>query len=282
MTIKKYKINNVKCVEFDSLSEQLEYILPNLKSNMYDIKNEINSNLKWNGNYTLDQTIEGMQYGFASNTLYFLDCITNIRSQDGIKEGLYLDTEGFVYDMGSVVSGIPECCLNIGIPTINPCIKIMVDVSFDCSVPAKDICNRGIAIANLVNTLLINNYIVELYFIMYNNQSDMDVMSLLKVDTKVLPISTIAFVSSVDYFRKICFCTMDVIRDKQSNIGRGTSRMQKFILDKLKKDDIFFIGGSYENKEQLKHIKDVNNANKYILKLFKKFCDEHKIIITFK
>lgn len=284
--VKTYNIisNNkkIKCVEFNGLLEQLDYITPQIENNVYNIVNEIGKSNKdkWNGEYTLNQTLEGMKYGFTNSTNYFLDNISEIRSQEGLDEGIFMDCEGFAYDMGNVVNGIPECCINIGLPSPKPCIKIMVDVSFSCNFKSKQINNRGIAITNLVNTLLIHGCLVELSFMMYNHQSDMDIMTLTTIDTKCLPISTIAFINSVDFFRKICFITMDVVREKESEWGRGNSNIKDFMLNKFKNDDIFFIGGSYVNTELSQNLNTVKQANNYILQLFKLFCKEHKIKIV--
>lgn len=284
----KYNINsngrNIKCIEFDGLVEQLEYIKPQIQNNVYGIVDEIreNSYNNWNGKYTLDQTLNGMMYGFKSETDYFLDMVEEIRTQEGLSDGMYMDVEGYAYDMGSVVDGVPECCVNTGMPTPTPSVSIMVDISFSCGYSAQDLNNRGVAITNLVNTLLLNGYIVDLYYMMYNTQSDMDIMYTIKVDTKTMPISSVAFMSSVDYFRKIGFVTMDVIRGKQSSYGRGTSTIHNFMLNKFKKNDIFFIGGSYSNNSLCSHLSDVRDANKHLLEMFETFCKEHKIKITFK
>lgn len=284
----KYSINNngrkIKCFEFEGLVEQLESIMPLIKNNTYGIVDEIKNDSKdnWNGKYNLTQTINGMKYGFQAETDYFLECIEEIRTQDALSEGMYMDVEGYAYDIGSVVQGVPECCINTGIPTPTPSITIMVDISFSCVFSSEQLNNRGIAIANLVNTLLLNRYIVDLYFMMYNTQSDMDVMYTIKVDTKTMPISTIAFMSSTDYFRKIGFITMDYMRDKQSSRGRGQSTLHNFMLNKFKKNDIFFIGGGYSNNELSSHLDTPQNADKYLLHMFEKFCKEHKIKITFK
>lgn len=183
--------------------------------------------------------------------------------------------------MGSVVEGIPECCLNAELPAIKPCIKIMVDIAFDAWCGPDKLNNRGIAIANLINTLIINGFIIDLYFMRYNHQNDMDIMFTVKVNTEVLPISTIAFMSSADFFRKIGFMTTDLVRNKKSEAGRGYSIMQPFILNKIKKEDIFFIGGSFLNPEISSHLDSIKSANEYIISLFNIYCEEHKIKISF-
>ena len=282
----KYNIKTsnkiIKCVEFDSIIDQYDYIMPSIRNNRFGNVTELEKDMGWNGSYTLNEVVEGMKYGLQKSTDYFLDNIKEIRSQDTTGRGTFLDYDGFAYDMGSVVEGVPECCLNADLPAVKPCIKVLVDVSFSCRHSANQLDNRGIAIANLINTLIINGYIVDLCFMLYNTQSDMDIMATTRVNTEVLPISTVAFLSGSDYFRKIGFITMDEVRDKASNWGRGQSYIQNFMLNKFKKEDIFFIGGSYANPQISSHINTVSEANEYIISLFATYCKEHKIKLTFK
>lgn len=280
----KYTLYNqnkpIKCVDFKSLVDQYNFIIEHINLNTFNIKDEIKKDSGWNGKHSLDESLKAMFFGFDNNTNYFLNNVNIIRSQDGIGEGYYMDSEGLVYDMGAFVSGEPECCLNMGLPEVKPSFKIMVDISFSSQYTEKQINNRGIAITNLINTLLINGYLVDLYFMLYNTQYDMDVMFTIDLDTKCLPIATIAYLCSTDYFRKICFAVIDKIREKKSCENRGISRLTSFMLDKFKKDDIFFIGGSFNNPEIGDKINTIDSANKYILELFNKFCKEHKIKIS--
>lgn len=277
----KHKGKTIKCIDFDGLNDQLKYILPNIKNNTFDIVNEIKNEVGWNGSYTLDETINGMKYGFDKQTEYFLDLIDQLRVQEGEGEGIFLDTEGYIYDMGSVVSGVPECCLNYHMSEPKPLIKIYIDVSFHCGFTPEQLNNRGCAIANLINTLLLNGVIVELYYFMYNIQNDMDCLVTLRVDTSVLPISIIAFLASTDYFRKIMFITLDCVRKKESEDGRGYSMACDFMVNKFKKEGIFVISGGYMDRGLNSNLDNVKNASDYLMKNFELFCKENKIKIEF-
>lgn len=277
----KNKGKIIKCVDFDGLYDQIKYITPNINNNTYGILDELEKEVGWNGKYTVKETINGMKYGFENQTNYFLDLIEQLRVQEGEGEGLFLDVEGYIYDMGSVVSGIPECCLNQHTSEPKPLIKIYVDISFNCGFTPEQLNNRGVAIANLINTLLLNGVIVELYYFMYNIQSDMDCLITLRVDTNVLPIPVIAFLSSVDYFRKIMFITMDCVRGKQSECGRGYSQACDFMINKFKKEGIFAIGGGYMDSGLNSNLENIQMANTYLMKNFELFCKENKIRIEF-
>ena len=277
-----YKNKNIKCVDFDGFVDQYEYIQDFIKNNTFNTATEVNKCDDFYGKNNLKKTIEGMSYGLQDATNYFLDSISEIKNQDGLADGIFMDMQGFAYDMGSVVNGEPECCLNFGLPTPTPIITIMIDIPFSCWYSSKQIYNRGVAITNLINTLLLNGYIVDLYGMEYNIQSDMDTMYTVKIDTKTLSIANIAFLSSPEYFRKIGFITTDKIRNKPSEYGRGRSSALDFMIKKIKKDKIFFIGGSYNDNEITRYLDSIDEANKYILKIFNKYCDENKITIKFK
>lgn len=280
----KYNIKadnkQIKCMEFDNIIDLYENIMPFIKANTFGVVDEINENVGWNGEHSLNQTVEAMKFGFQKNTDYFLDNIKEIRSQETTGKGTYLDYEGFAYDMGNVVEGVPECCLNADLPATKPCIKIVVDIGFPSLYSAKQLNNRGIAIANLINTLIINGFIIDLCFMRYNHQHDMDIMFTVQVNTEVLPISVVAFLSSSDFFRKIGFITTDFIRERPSEIGRGMTIIQEFMLNKFKREDIFFIGGGYSNPELCYHLENIKEANNYLLSLFNTYCKEHKIKIV--
>lgn len=280
----KYNIKadnkQIKCMEFDNIIDLYENIMPFIKANTFGVVDEINENVGWNGEYSLNQTVEAMKFGFQKNTDYFLDNIKEIRSQETTGKGTYLDYEGFAYDMGNVVEGVPECCLNADLPATKPCIKIVVDIGFPSLYSAKQLNNRGIAIANLINTLIINGFIIDLCFMRYNHQHDMDIMFTVQVNTEVLPISVVAFLSSSDFFRKIGFITTDFIRERPNEIGRGMTIIQEFMLNKFKREDIFFIGGGYSNPELCYHLENIKEANNYLLSLFNTYCKEHKIKIV--
>lgn len=277
-----YKNKKIKCVDFNGFIDQYEYIKSFIKNNTFNTASDVDKKDDFYGKNDLQKTINGMSYGFREATNYFLDSISEIKNTNGLSDGMFMDIEGFAYDMGAVVNGEPECCINIGLPTPTPCITIMIDLPFSCMFTSKQIYNRGVAITNLINTLLLNGYIVDLYGMEYNTQSDMDTMYTIKIDTKTLSISNIAFLSSPEYFRKIGFITIDKIRNRESERGRGRSKTLDFMVKKIKKDKIFFIGGDFNDNEIGKNLNSIKDADNYILKIFNKYCDENKITIKFK
>lgn len=276
----KTDYTNIKCVDFDSFIDQYHFIKDFVKNDKFGTPHSVNQKDDFYGFHDLYNTLDGMNYGFQEATDYFLDVIADIKSSKDTSRGIHMDCEGYAYDMGSVVNGVPECCINSGLPSLTPCIKIMVDITFSWIYTQNQIYNRGIAITNLINTLLINGCIVDLYVVEFNQQFDMSVLYTVKVDTNTLSIANIAFLSSPEYFRKIGFITVDCIRNKKSQEGRGCSTILDFMTKKIQKEKIFFIGGSYTNCEIGSHINSVDEANKYLLEIFKKYCTDNEIELT--
>lgn len=276
------KSNNriIKCVEFDGLIDQINYIKEHINNNIFNCQEELDIKDNFHGKHSLKETLEGMMYGFKDSTDYFLNTVVELNEEDYNNNGLYMDVEGFAYDMANVVNGIPECCLNSGCIDISPYIKIMIDISFPCMYTAQQIYNRGIAITNLINTLLLNNCIVDLYIMRYNHQYDQDIMYTLKIDTQTLSIANIAFMCTPDYFRKIAWITTDVIRGVQSEPSRGNSTILNFMLNSFKKNKVFFIGGGYSNDDLCKNLNSLEDTNNYLIKMFNKYCKENEICIS--
>lgn len=278
----EYTIKNknklIKCVDFKNLLDQYSYIKKGIDTDIFNTVSEVSKEDDFFGKNSMSKTVEGMSFGFQDETNYFLDKIEDVKNKDGLSDGVFMDNIGFAYDMGAYVSGEPECCINMGLPQPAPYVCIMVDLFFSAMYSAKQILNRGIAVTNLVNTLLLNGCVVDLFVFEYNLQSDFDVMYTTKIDTKTLPISSIAFVCTPEYFRKIGFITCDVIRNKQSDIGRGSSTMTQFMLDKIKKDKIFYIGGSNGFWSSCGY-DDLDKMNDTLIENFNKYCVENKIVL---
>lgn len=266
----------IRCIEFEDLQEEKKYIEEPIKNNKWEIIDEIrdNSRRDFFGGSTLEETLQALDYGLKSYTDYFLENINEYTKTTNEDNGLYMDIEGFAYDMGSVVEGVPECCITAGMPTPVPIIKIMVDITFAGCVEAKIIMNRGVAITNLINTLLAKKNIVELSFVDFNTQCDMNTLIKTNVDTTTLPISTIAMLCSPQFFRQVSWIATDELRQKESTLGRGRSEMLKCIAKKIEEENILFIGGSYTDPLGVDYGRydSIAEANKYITELYNNFC----------
>lgn len=267
-----------KEITFNNLQEQKKYIQKAIKENKWEIINEIKrrqpTNKNFYGNTNLDKTLTAIDYGLNNYTEKFIENLKETNQQTQTNEEIFLDTQGFAYDIGSVVQGIPECCINTGAPKTKKIIKILVDISFNCTTTAEEIMNRAIAITNLINTITIKKNIIKISFFDFNIQDDINTLILTNINTEIISPATIAFISSPQFFRQISWITTDELRNKDSTGGRGHSKLTDYIKDKIKKDNAFFIGGYYSDDKVKKGIyKTINSANDYITELFNNYCN---------
>lgn len=282
-------MGEVKTKTFGSLSEQKEYIKALVKANKWvvrDIRDEQPRNKEFYGSYSLDETLKGMDYGFQTNTDYFLENLQQLDSDETGENIVKMDIEGFAYDMGAVISGEPECCVNMNTRGVGKTITINMDMNFSWQFTAEEINNRSIAVVKLINTLMSNGYIVNFYVSSFNKQNDLAVYYKTKIDTETINISTIAFISSVEYFRQIGWITVDVIRDRKSIPTRGNgfyeSEEQK---KRFTEGEGFFIPGfyyldkycpEYDLRKLKEELSTVDKATKHIEKLYNEFCSKQE------
>ena len=285
--MRKYNIKidkkNITCVDFNGLIDQYRLIESELRDKKYrtvqEQENEVYNT--WWGTHSLSETVNGMSYGFDNSTQYFLENVERTKYNVDKNDGLYMTENGNIYDMGSVVSGVPECCLDFGVPNPAPYIKIMIDITFPCNFSEKEIYNRGLAILTLIQTLIICGCIIDLYMFELNIQSDKTIMYTNKFDVQNLSIANLAFLCSPEYFRRIGFITTECIREKESEWGCGNSCLPQFIIDKLKRDKIFYIGGGYTDNELSKNLTNIEDTMKCLLEKFNNFCIENKLDLNF-
>lgn len=284
--MRKYNLKiddkNITAVDFNGLLDQFKFISNELKEKKFRtaLEQEKDKDTWW-GSHSLEETIQGMFYGFESSTEYFLDNLERTKYTSDKDDGLFMSENGVVYDMGSVISGIPECCLDFGLPNPAPYIKIMVDITFPCGFSEKQIHNRGLAILSLLQTLIISGCIIDLYMFELNIQSDKTIMYTNKFDATCLSIADLAFLCSPEYFRRIGFITAECVRDKCSEYGCGRSDLPQFVIDKIKKDKIFYIGGGYTDNELSGKLHSIEEAIQCLLGKFNTFCIENKLNLSF-
>lgn len=268
--------NRIRCIEFDNLQEQKDYISEAVRTKKWSIVKEIVPD-DFYGRHTLEETMQGMDYGFPANTEIFLSNIKDVSSEDIGGENVYMDIQGFAYDMGAVVSGEPECCINFNTNGNTPVIKILIDIGFDGSVRAEYINNRSFAIVNLINTLINKKYIVDVKFLNYNIQGDMSTVVFTKCNVENLSIATIAMISSPEYFRQIIWITRDELRNKESEYGRGRTTNDNKFKELLKNENALFIPGSFINHNFTYDCQTKEKANSYITQLFNEYCEINNI-----
>lgn len=221
---------------------------------------------------TYDQAFEGLKYGNTQYNNVFLDSLKD--ATDGEDGQAYTpDVTGLYYDMGAVTEGIPENAFNV---TDNgegkKTLKIYIDIAFVWSIPNKHLLNRGVAIFNLLNTLTLKGYILDVNFICdtYNNCTHKYYNFTFKLPENEVNIPTIAFYTSPEFFRVINFVLLDINESDPSD-SRG-KRNKKYT------DGLFISGGYRADGEPDREIEQAittpEKAKNHIIKLFNDFISK--------
>ena len=238
--------------------------------------------LSWHGVKSFDEALNNLLFGNKESTQSFIDNLKDIPDEVDVNSGIYLDVNGFAYDMGSVVSGEPECCLNLGMPEPKQSINILVDFSYRCGVDAKVIINRGIAITNFINTLIAKGYVVTLNMVKIyyplshfgkNGNLEQSIFSIC-VPTENVCCGTVAFYSSVEFFRVIMILVQSMLTELNDEPGLGHSSESREEYQEIWGKDSFFIPGGYVDN-RANRLKSVKDAEDYISDLFNKWSKEN-------
>lgn len=231
----------------------------------------------WQGGVTYNQAINNLIFGNKDTTNTFLEGLDDVRKEKDVHSDVFLDTEGFAYDMGAVVEGEPECCLNSIGEAPKKTINIGITYDFCCGNAARVLAWRGIAITNLIYTLLNKGYIVNLKLIeCYKpNYDAFDKYSRsyfsLDIPTENLCIGTIAFYCSVEFFRVIMILVQSMICEQPNRAGDGKGTMDIEDIYEIYGKDMFVIPDGYIDSE-MKYLESQEEANKVIESLFNEYC----------
>ena len=239
---------------------------------------------KWSGNVTYDEATQNLLYGNKDITPIFIDGLKALGWDIDSNTGVRMNTEGFAYDMGAVVSGEPECCVDMTAPEAKKTIKVCLDYTAPSDCECTSIINRGIAIVNLLYTLMSQGYIVEF---MLSRVSELHYRGnicgtnidnhriFIKVPTETLSAGTLGFYCSAEFFRIImiiaeCYCCGRP--DRPGNVN-GTRNKKLYDLDK----DTFFIPSFWMDDYAENKCSTLEGATKYITELYEKFCLDNNL-----
>lgn len=246
--MKEYKEDEYEVQVFDSMSEVADYILSTKDIEDYELtKSSTLSRAFYGKPKTFKNLIDWLKYGQQTQTEAFIDNLKDAGTCIDVNDGIFRDIEGFAYDMGSVVKGEPECCLNTGAPIPRPSLSIFIDTGYCGSVEAETINYRGFAIVKLINTLIAKGYILDIHFVHYIRTDGgcpkRYCAHLFKVNTDFLALSTVGFASTCTFFRCITWLLTAIQNNKKSYDGDGTSRPSSAVIEKLKKKGLYIPSG---------------------------------------
>lgn len=243
-----------------------------------------NERKRWSGNVLYDEATQNLLYGNKDITPKFIEGLKALGLDTEANTGVFMNHEGFAYDMGAVVSGEPECCVDMTAPQAKKTIRVYLDYTAHAGIGVNSITNRGIAIVNLLYTLMSQGFIVEFnlcrvselhYTGKINNEEIRNHYISIKVPTETLTIGTLGFYCSLEFFRIImiiaeCFCCH---RPDSAGELNGTKNRDKYNLEK----DAFFIPSFYMDESAEHKCYSLEGAQKYINGLYDQYCQEHNL-----
>ena len=234
----------------------------------------------WYGGVTYEQAMNNLLFGNKDTTRMFLDGLADSRKEADVFNEIFLDTEGFAYDIGSFVEGNPECCLNSIGEAPKKTITIGVPYDYHCGNKSKVIAWRGMAITNLVYTLINKGYIVNLKFIecyrpiwspefggveYHRSYFSVD------VPTENICIGTIAFYCSVEFFRIIMILAQSMFCEQPDRAGNGKGTREMADLYLMYGKDMFIVPDGYLDR-RMEELSSLEEANKIVSELFNEYC----------
>lgn len=237
---------------FDSMAEIAEHIQETPEIGKYELAK--NSYLKSESHFlgidSFDSIIDRLKYGDNKMTTMYLDKIKALEDE-GIDEnnGFFMDIEGFGYDMGAVVAGEPECCINQGYPEIKPFLKIYIDTGYCGGVSPITICNRGVAIFQLISNLLSMGYILDVRIIHYITTDDGKYLAqTVKLSTDYLVTSQLAFGGTCEFFRIVTWLLTAIQKLDKYYTGGGKSEPKPEVIKEFKKDGLYIPSGYTDSR----------------------------------
>lgn len=281
------KEENALITYFDSNIDLYNYIQSRVKEEGEEHWTHIKDcdGSSWYGGVDYSQAMNNLLFGNKEVTGKFLDGLNDSKKEVDTPTSVFMDTEGFAYDMGAVVSGEPECCLNIGAPEGKKTINICIDYSYHCGNSADVLRYRGVAIVNLVNTLMTKGYIVNLRMVeVYNphktfGKNGVDCshsVSCVNISTENLCIGTVGFYCSVEFFRVIMILTHSMLTEQNNDAGFGRGTNSKTDFYKYFGDDCFLIPGGYVCSEA-ETLTTQERADNFITKIFNEYCKKNNL-----
>lgn len=284
-----FKDWNVKVARFNGMVDLYNFINENESKKDWATIRRNKERDSWSGGKTYKEAKEQIIYGDSDYTQYFIDGLKTINKENDDNSGIGFDVEGSSYDMGAVIDGVPECCIKQDVLTQRKFIKIVVTTNFSWRVNENYIKNRGIAIFNLINTLILQGYIIELSFIgcfthCHSDKKDADCGNTDKNALMIIDIpdcqncvSTIAYLCSVQFFRIIEILVADMITGDYGCDGNNTGYKGYELRKKLQSGEYLYFPDGYDKEDfEGYSYNTVENANKEVVKIFNEYCEKNR------
>ena len=277
--MREYDDYGYKMIEFNSFSEVAEYLeqIPDLYKYEMTKKSRLSYDSSFFGIDSFDKVLNRLRYGDNRQTETFKNELKDLNSYDELDCGIFRDVEGFAYDMGSVVNGEPECCLNFGSPEAKQSLNIYIDLGYSGCTDAETINNRGYALVKLINTLISKGYILNVYVVRYATISynGDKYAQLIKVPTEFFSLSIIAYACTCDFYRVVTWLLTAIQMKDKNYTGDSSAKADKKIIEGIKKRGDLYIGGGFTDSRLSSCSKE--EAEKIILNYYNEYIErKHK------
>lgn len=272
----KYGHTTYPTWDFDSMSEIASFIESHKDYKEYALTQSrcLCEEPDFYGVTSFDEILKRLRYGDEGMTMQYLNNLKENKDDDFINDSIHMDIEGFAYDMGAVVSGEPECCVNSDAPSIKPHLNIYIDTGYRGAVSPEIIANRGVAIYQLISNLISKGYILDIWIVHF-----IDCVGLkgskycqrVKLSTEYLTISQLAFAGKCEFFRVVTWLLTAIQGESKRYTGGGRSMPTSDAVREMQKDGLFIPSGYTDDR--------FNNCSKdealrYVTEIYNKYMEE--------
>lgn len=274
---KKYGNRTYYIQDFNNMLEVAQYLESQKDLKKYDLTKDyqLSSDADWYGVSTFKDIPDRLKYGDSKITSMYMDKLKQLSNEGEDYTGINMDIEGFAYDMGAVVSGEPECCLNSGFPETKPHLNIFVDIGYCGEVHASIIANRGVAILNLISSLVSQGYLLDIWIVHYIDSSNGKYYSQrVKLSTEFMTIAQLAFAGKSEYFRVVTWLLTAIQRKEYSYTGSGCSQPSKEVIADLKKEGLYIPSGYTDSRFNSCNLK---TAMELVQEIFNDYVKEKEL-----
>lgn len=273
---KRYGCTTYAMQDFTSMSEIASYLekQPNLNDYSLTSQSRLREDAEFFGVDSFEEIPKRLKYGDEKITMMYLNKLKALKEEGEQNTGVKMDIEGFAYDMGAVVSGEPECCLNSGYPETKPHLNIYIDTGYCGGVSPDIIANRGVAILQLVSNLIAQGYLLDIWIVHYITASDGNYYcQRVKLSTEFLTISQLAFAGKCEFFRVVTWLLTAIQMQRTSYTGSGKSEPASDVIKALKKEGLYIPSGYTDRRFNDCSVK---KAIEYVTEIYNDYIKEQE------
>lgn len=282
-SIKNLKGKRIVVDRFKNTAEYINYLVDEYVKNIsqYDLYNDP-EHIKFAGG-DLNMALESALTGNAVEIQKYKDKLTEVLNKNSLDVSMRMDVEGVAYDMGAVLSGEPECCIQQEFVVPKRELNILYTFACPWYFTVDQLYNMGVAALTLQSKLKELNYVVNLKHVEFYNSSvsSKEQMCLsIDINNEFNPTSLMAATSHPTFFRTLGFMHKRIYIPQDSG-GNGNASWPNSdfggvvpfteILD-LDPYKTFQIPSAYDNSAWREESKTPESAVKFLAKLFNEWA----------